>query len=77
MFLIKKNIAATNSIENIIVLCFEYSIAPVKLKIINVKASAIKTPDISINNLFLLFNKSNALTPSISGFHFQIPQINL
>jgi len=70
MFLTKKNTAAANSTEKVITLCFEYSIVPVKLKIINVKASAIKTADISINNLFLLFNISNALTPSIFGFHF-------
>jgi hypothetical protein len=73
MFLIKKNVPAANRIEYVIVLCFEYSIVPVKLKIINVKANAIKTPDSSINNLFLLFNMSNALTPSISGFHFKRP----
>jgi len=70
MFLTKKNTAATNSTEKVITLCFEYSIVPVKLKITNVKARPIKTADISINNLFLLFNISNALTLPISGFHF-------
>ena len=66
----KKNTAATNSIEKVIVLCFEYSITPVRLKIINVMASTIKTADISINNLFLLFNISNALTPLYFRFPF-------
>jgi len=59
MFFIKKNTAAANSIEKVIILCFEYSIVPVKLKTINVKDKPIKTADISINNLFLLFSISN------------------
>ena len=35
-------------------------------------ANTIKTADISINNLFLLLNKSNALTP----LYFQFPFSN-
>jgi hypothetical protein len=73
MFCTKKNTPSTNSQAKMIIFFFEYSIAPVKLEIINIKDDAIKTTD-SIINILCLFNAFTPIPPvSISKNHPSTP----
>jgi len=53
---------AANNPEYIIILPFEYSIAPEKLEIINVKDDAIRTAD-NIISILCLFNTFTSKSP--------------
>jgi hypothetical protein len=60
---------AANNPAKTIVLFFEYSIAPEKLEIINVKDDAIRTAD-NVISILCLFNTFTSISPfSISKKH--------